>query len=34
VTQPVPLAGGIAVSASGVVYVTSDVENSILRIAP
>lgn len=34
VTQPVPLAGGIAVSAAGVVYVTSDVENSILRITP
>jgi hypothetical protein len=32
VTQPVPLAGGIAVGAVGVIYVSSDVENAILTI--
>lgn len=34
VTKPVPLAGGIAADASGALYVTSDVENSILRLTP
>jgi len=34
VTQPVPLAGGVAVGASGVIYVTSDHENAIYRITP
>lgn len=32
VTQPVPLAGGVAVGPSGTIYVTSDVENAIYRI--
>jgi glucose/arabinose dehydrogenase len=32
VTQPVPLAGGIAVGPSGAIYVSSDVENAIYRI--
>lgn len=33
VTQPVPLAGGVAVGPTGVIYVSSDIENSIYRIA-
>lgn len=33
VTQPVPLAGGVAVDAAGVVYVSSDVENAIYRLS-
>jgi streptogramin lyase len=32
VTQPLPLAGGLAVGPSGVIYVSSDVDNSILKI--
>ncbi|MCR5880914.1 SMP-30/gluconolactonase/LRE family protein [Phenylobacterium sp. J367] len=34
VTQPIPLAGGIAVGPSGTIYVSSDVENSILKLTP
>lgn len=34
VTMPAPLAGGVAVDARGVIYVTSDVENAIYRITP
>lgn len=34
VTQPVPLAGGVAADAAGVVYVSSDVENAIYRLSP
>lgn len=33
ITRPVPTAGGIAVGASGAVYVSADVENAIYRIA-
>lgn len=33
VTQPVPLAGGLAVAPSGV-YLTSDVENAVYRLTP
>jgi sugar lactone lactonase YvrE len=33
VTQPVPLAGGLASTPSGV-YVTSDVENAVYRLTP
>lgn len=34
VTQPVPLAGGVAVDLAGTVYLSSDVENAIYRLAP
>jgi sugar lactone lactonase YvrE len=34
ITKPLPTAGGVAVGPSGTIYVSSDVENSILRLTP
>jgi sugar lactone lactonase YvrE len=33
ITKPIPMGGGVAVGPSGVVYVSSDVENAIYRIS-